>query len=71
MPHGEHPNLKREKGVLKRFCETCKREMNVINKCEKHNRNEREPCYYCHLMIQHFIRDKGESSQKKTLKPVT
>jgi len=71
--YGEHPTLKRVKGRLEKYCETCKREMRVTNKCESHIKN-REPCYYCHLML---LVPKGhmnngdtskKSSEKKLLK---
>jgi len=75
--YGEHPTLKRVKGILKKYCETCKREMRVTNKCESHIK-DREPCYYCHLTLLtpkgHRINgdnnkeDTKKSSEKKSLK---
>ena len=70
MSHGASPILKRIKGgVAKAYhCESCDRQLKIKNKCEMHM-TDREPCYYCHLILQHFDRgDKSkESSPKKPL----
>ena len=70
MSHGESPILKRTKGSMTRayHCESCDRHMKIKNRCEMHVA-DREPCYYCHLILKHFDRsnDSKESSPKKTL----
>ena len=70
MANGEHPNIKRVKGVLKKFCETCDREMKVVNRCESHS--DREECYYCHLILNHIKPcEPTQNSNSSNLKPLT
>ena len=69
MAHGANPILKRMKGSMTKayHCESCDRQMKIKNRCELHVAS-REPCYYCHLILQHFDRgDSKESSPKKSL----
>jgi len=68
MPHGDEPTLKRVDGKTVKFCDTCKRQMKINNRCEWHTVKER--CYYCHLILQHFSVDDSKekkSSPKKSL----
>ena len=67
MPHGDEPTLKRVDGKTVKFCETCKRQIKVINKCVC--KYIKEPCYYCHLILHHFGDDDKttKSSPKKSL----
>ena len=64
MAHGEKPNMKRVKGTLKSFCETCDNEMKVINRCELHGNHEQK-CYFCHLQIEHLKPDETNKSSRK------
>ena len=71
MANGTHPILKLIEGEKKKgyHCETCGRYMKIKNKCEMHM--DREVCYFCHLILQHFPKENkskdGKNSPKHSL----
>ena len=66
--YGTNPTIKSKRkanslqSVDVLFCESCLREMKVKDKCEMHQ--DREPCYYCHL-VRHHIDKKFDDDPKK------
>ena len=67
--YGEHPNLKRVGLKTERFCETCEKQMKVTDKCEWHS--DREPCYYCHLILHHMDKEFDDKLKKKSSRKET
>ena len=62
--YGETPTLKRVGLKTERFCETCKHQMKITDKCEWHQ--DREPCYYCHLIRHHMDKNFDDKPKKKS-----
>ncbi len=71
MSHGEKPIPKRVSGRMTKapHCESCGRQIKIRNACVWHT--VREPCYFCHLILQHFangdVPKENKSSPKKSL----
>jgi len=69
MSNGAHPILKLIEGERKKgyHCETCSRHMKIKNRCEVHI-SDREPCYFCHLILHHFPSENKSKDKKNSPK---